>query len=431
MVWTCKRVLRILLLFAGGNIAFGQQASVSNPGFFPGGTLTNNFILFGSSSSAYGWRAMTSADVNAATGCTFSGSPSGMACPGSVSSGTGSGATGTLNLSGSSSGTVTQTVANAAGTWTWTWPTGAGAVARGPLLTNGSGVGSFSGISYPASATSGGVPYFSSTSAMDSSAAGTTNSMMTWGGTGNAPISPTSWIWSNVGATNESVLFKNTIASGSTAFVIDSGASQAGPQFTVKNVGNVWFQTGFGINTGISTLMDIYSASTSSGFTGNANLTLNSSSGGNPGFVNGSNGCYEYSNAANNSHATVDTEICRAGTAGLIEVNNTNSAGTGGSIRLASYQSGGTKFTLSGCSADTTTGGASAGFFVSRTTGACAVTITINGATGLTAPTGWSCFISDETSGVAGAPTGHSATTVNLSVVTTSGDTVSWGCLGS
>lgn len=83
--------------------------------------------------------------------------------------------------------------------------------------------------------------------------------------------------------------------------------------------------------------------------------------------------------------------------AGVVEVNLGTATGSGGSVRAASFQSAGTKFTASGCTSITSTsGGASAGKF---TIGAntCTVVITINGATGLTAANGWSCHANDET----------------------------------
>lgn len=54
--------------------------------------------------------------------------------------------------------------------------------------------------------------------------------------------------------------------------------------------------------------------------------------------------------------------------------------------------SAGTKFTASGCSNSTTVGGATAGSFLSGTTGTCTVTITLP-----TAPNGWVCHSDDLT----------------------------------
>jgi hypothetical protein len=61
------------------------------------------------------------------------------------------------------------------------------ATANLPLLSGSSTTPSWSGISYPASATSGGVPYFSSTSAMASSALLVANAIVVGGGAGTAP----------------------------------------------------------------------------------------------------------------------------------------------------------------------------------------------------------------------------------------------------
>lgn len=90
----------------------------------------------------------------------------------------------------------------------------------------------------------------------------------------------------------------------------------------------------------------------------------------------------------------------------------------------------GTKFTISGCSASATVGGATAGQFTSGTSGTCAPTITMDGGVGMSAPNGWSCWVNDITTGIAGAQSGSTQTTATLSVATTSGDTVNFGCMG-
>lgn len=61
------------------------------------------------------------------------------------------------------------------------------ATANQPLLSGASTTPSWSAISYPTSATSGGVPYFSSTTAISSSAALSVNSVVFGGGAGAAP----------------------------------------------------------------------------------------------------------------------------------------------------------------------------------------------------------------------------------------------------
>lgn len=96
------------------------------------------------------------------------------------------------------------------------------------------------------------------------------------------------------------------------------------------------------------------------------------------------------------------------------------------------YSSTGTKFTTSGCSISSTTGGAQAGTF---TLGAntCSAIVTMNGATGVSAPSGWSCSASDRT-----APTvlisqsASSTTTATFSIPAGAGttDVISFHCTG-
>lgn len=93
--------------------------------------------------------------------------------------------------------------------------------------------------------------------------------------------------------------------------------------------------------------------------------------------------------------------------------------------------SNGTKFTTSGCSVSATSGGATSGTYISGTTGSCAVVITMNGATGLIAPNGWSCYANDETTPAdKQQTTSHSSTTATVGGTTVSGDVVSFGCIG-
>lgn len=101
------------------------------------------------------------------------------------------------------------------------------------------------------------------------------------------------------------------------------------------------------------------------------------------------------------------------------------------SLSVNAMKSGGTKFTISGCSAGTTVGGAAAGLFTSGTTGVCTVVITINGATGLTASNGWACHASDlNTPANLIAQSAFNQTTATLTGTTVSGDVVSFSCMG-
>lgn len=90
----------------------------------------------------------------------------------------------------------------------------------------------------------------------------------------------------------------------------------------------------------------------------------------------------------------------------------------------------GTTFTVSGCSATSPVGGSAAGRFTSGTTGTCTAVITIAGATGSTAPNGWSCWSSDETTGNLFRQTSSTTTTATLAGTTVSGDVVTLGCIG-
>ena len=94
-------------------------------------------------------------------------------------------------------------------------------------------------------------------------------------------------------------------------------------------------------------------------------------------------------------------------------------------LYAAGIESTGTKFTISGCSAGTTVGGATAGSFLSGTTGACTVVITLNGATGATALNGWTCGASDLTTPAnLIAQSASSTTTCTITGTTVSGDKI-------
>ncbi len=109
--------------------------------------------------------------------------------------------------------------------------------------------------------------------------------------------------------------------------------------------------------------------------------------------------------------------------------NNYAIKATGKSL-MDTIISGGTTFTVSGCSATSPVGGAAAGSFVSGTTGVCTATVTINGATGATAPNGWSCWSSDETTGNLFRQTSSTTTTATFSGTTVTSDAITFGCMG-
>lgn len=133
---------------------------------------------------------------------------------------------------------------------------------------------------------------------------------------------------------------------------------------------------------------------------------------------------------------TSNTVLIKGTGTAVVSATGTNSSTIGPAITLGgqttapAFTSGGTKFTISGCSAGTTIGGASVGSFVSGTTGVCTATVTINGATGLTATNGWSCWSSDETTGNLFRQTSSTATTATFSGTTVTNDVVAFGCVG-
>jgi hypothetical protein len=95
------------------------------------------------------------------------------------------------------------------------------------------------------------------------------------------------------------------------------------------------------------------------------------------------------------------------------------------------FQSTGTKFTTTGCSISSTTGGGTAGTF---TLGAnsCTAVITMNGATGATATNGWSCQAHDRTAPtiLIGGESSSTTTTASFTIPAGAGatDVISFGC---
>lgn len=127
-----------------------------------------------------------------------------------------------------------------------------------------------------------------------------------------------------------------------------------------------------------------------------------------------------------------DTGISRSA-AKIVAIGSGAQGSTAGSVKLASVMSVGTKFTTSGCSVSSTTGGATAGTF---TLGAasCTVVVTMNGATGVTAPNGWTCQAHDQTA-IATIIDGESSsttTTASFVIPVTAGatDVISFSCTG-
>lgn len=124
-----------------------------------------------------------------------------------------------------------------------------------------------------------------------------------------------------------------------------------------------------------------------------------------------------------NGSGTADTQINRAA-AGLFQFGTTTSNSNAG-LKLSYLQSGGTKFTASGCSNSTTVGGATSGKFASGTTGSCTVVITMGDTD--TATNGWSCAASDLTTPAnLISQSASSTTTCTITGTTVSGDIINF-----
>lgn len=133
--------------------------------------------------------------------------------------------------------------------------------------------------------------------------------------------------------------------------------------------------------------------------------------------------------ASDTTSGTYEANLWRL--SGSIVAFGANGKNTLGTAEFAGAISAGTKFTLSGCSADTTVGGAIAGKFTSHTTGTCTVVLTLNGATGLTAPNGWHCHADNLTTPAnLISESASTATTCTVTGTTVTGDVISFSAMG-
>ena len=142
--------------------------------------------------------------------------------------------------------------------------------------------------------------------------------------------------------------------------------------------------------------------------------------------------------ATNHQTALVtDAKNCLTGqtyaSGGTVSCNVTCTGGAWVENYAGAFSPGtpGTKFTTSGCSVSATTGGATSGTF---TLGAnsCNVIVTMNGATGLTAPNGWVCPTVDRTAPTVliGGESSSTVTTATIAIPAGAGttDVISFSC---
>jgi hypothetical protein len=115
---------------------------------------------------------------------------------------------------------------------------------------------------------------------------------------------------------------------------------------------------------------------------------------------------------------------------GAITTFGTFALDPSGNASVNSVIAKGTKFTISGCAAGTTVGGATAGTFLSGTSGACTVVITLAGASGITAPNGWTCAAEDLTTPAnLISQSASSPTTCTVTGTTVSGDKIAFAAI--
>lgn len=145
-------------------------------------------------------------------------------------------------------------------------------------------------------------------------------------------------------------------------------------------------------------------------------------------------------NVSGSTVTAIGAGINRSATTTLGFVTNATLHGSIGPTGLFTNQNGridaGTKFTAvgTGCTVGTTTGGATGGTFALATGPCTSVVVTMAGATGATAPSGWTCQAHDRTSAVIliGGESTSTATTATFTIPVGAGttDVISFNCTG-
>lgn len=222
-------------------------------------------------------------------------------------------------------------------------------------------------------------------------------------------------LYTNVGgsyntAEGAGALQMNTAGSGSTAVGFDALHNAT----TGQRNQAFGYQAGSAITTGTDNTLLGYDVASTTLTTGARNLVLGVS--------------VDCDTAASSDSDTF--RLCGADPTPILGAIKTNTAAPTFKLK-GSLINIGTTFTLSGaCGSDTPVGGSQAGTFVARTSGSCVTTVTVAGASVATAPNGWSCWVSNQTTANLIRQTGSSTTTATFTGVTVSGDVISFGCLG-
>jgi hypothetical protein len=129
-----------------------------------------------------------------------------------------------------------------------------------PLLSGNAATPAWAAITYPTSATSGGVPYFSSTTAMASSAAGTAKQLMLWGGAGSAPTAidfPERYMIPFANCNNTTAAAGVSIGSGGTV-TCRAGTNNLGGYVSITDTASTFAQFQISIPTDWDTATNPY-----------------------------------------------------------------------------------------------------------------------------------------------------------------------------
>jgi hypothetical protein len=294
----------------------------------------------------------------------------------------------------------------------------------GTIITNSASTGA---VITTIAGTSGGIPYFSSTSGWASSALLASGGVVLGGGAATAPSTNTHLTF----ATNTLTVGLAGIGSGILALAgsTSGSATVTAPAVAGTNTNQVVFTNG----------IQLPAAADSIGFTGDTTTGIGYIGAGIFGFYH--NGTYEgrvyiggieasgssgFGFSDNSTYNDTFMSRCASNVFCFGTATNGNNTGT---LKAASYMSVGTTFTSNaGCSETSLAGGATAGKYVSGTTGTCTVIITMGNSA--TAPNGWACSVSDETTANLMRETASTTTTATFSGTAVTSDVIVFGCMG-